>query len=83
MKTIHGILLAATLTALAFTGCGKKPIADDPATVDAKDKDTKPLLAADLIGMDGQQLKNTADQMKALTEKHNQEMQKAIDNAQQ
>jgi len=73
------LLAMLCLAALAFSGCGKKPIAEDTAGIQSGD--TRPLLAADLIGMDGQQLKDTADQMKAVTEKHNQELQKAIDNA--
>jgi hypothetical protein len=67
------------LAALALAGCGKKPIVEDTAEIHSGD--TRPLLAADLIGMDGQQLKDTADQMKAATEKHNQELQKALENA--
>lgn len=65
------------LAALVFAGCEKKPFVEDTS----HDKDTKPLLAADLIGMDGQQLKNTADHMKAVTEKHNRELEKALEEA--
>lgn len=80
MKSLpRTLMLAAACAPLLFAGCPQKPIAEEAA--DARDKDTRGLLAADLIGVDGRQLKNSADHLKAATEKHNEELQKAIDNA--
>ena len=75
MKWITTVVLAIFL----FVGCKEKPKAIDPKGKDEARQSTKTLEAADLVGYDGKQLRKTTDRVLDANDKHNQDIQKTLD----
>ena len=57
------------------SGCEKKTGVTDP-TAETTPGSTKPLQAADLVGYDGTRLRRSVDQIKAVNDKHKQDVEK-------
>jgi len=75
MKWITTVVLAIFL----FIGCKEKPKAIDPIGRDEARQSTKTLEAADLVGYDGKHLRKTTDRVLDANDKHNQDIQKTLD----
>ncbi|PYL66294.1 MAG: hypothetical protein DMF20_06950 [Verrucomicrobia bacterium] len=69
----------APLSRSCFAGCNEKPKAIDPIGKDEARQSTKTLEAADLVGYDGKHLRKTTDRVLDANDKHNQDIQKTLD----
>jgi hypothetical protein len=69
-------------TILLSTGCQKKTAAGNPNSQSKGkfDDTTKPLQAADLVGYDGTKLRKSVRQIKDANDKHNQDIEKMVEN---
>ena len=75
MKLVTTVVLALVF----FAGCKEKPKAVEPKDKDEARQSTKTLEAADLVGYDGKRLKKTTDRVLDANDKHNQDIQKTLD----
>jgi PBP1b-binding outer membrane lipoprotein LpoB len=73
MKWITTVVLVIFL----LVGCKEKPKAIDPKGKD--EASAKTLEAADLVGYDGKHLRKTTDRVLDANDKHNQDIQKTLD----
>ena len=67
---------------LLSSGCQKKTAAGHPNSQRKNESDhtTKPLQAADLVGYDGTKLRKSVRQIKDANDKHNQDIEKMVEN---
>jgi hypothetical protein len=72
-------ITTALLAIFLFVGCKEKPRAIDPKGKDEVRQSTKTLEAADLVGYDGKHLRKTTDRVLDANDKHNQDIQKTLD----
>lgn len=78
MASLVRVFFALSLLGL-LSAC--KPAAEEPPPKEQTLKDrTKVLQAADLAGYDGKQLEKSANDMLDKTKKHNEELEKAMQN---
>ena len=75
MKLFTTVVWAISL----FVGCTEKPKAVEAKGKEDARQSTKALEAADLVGYDGRLLKKTTDRALDANDKHNQDIQKALD----
>jgi hypothetical protein len=76
---IPSFVMTTTLPQIAKLGCKEKPKAIDPKGKDEARQSTKTLEAADLVGYDGKHLRKTTDRVLDANDKHNQDIQKTLD----
>jgi len=72
-------ITTAVVAIFLFVGCKEKPKAIDPKGKDEARQSTKTLEAADLVGYDGKRLRKTTDRVLDANDKHNQDIQKTLD----
>ena len=76
------VIIVVFSTIVFSSGCQKKTAATDPNSQSKSElrDSTKPLQAADLVGYDGTKLRKSVHQISDANEKHNQEIQKTVEN---
>ena len=83
MKTMLPLRFIAIVfsTILLSSGCQKKTAVTSPSSESKTElnENTKPLQAADLVGYDGTKLTKSVHHIREANDKHNQEIEKAIE----
>jgi uncharacterized lipoprotein YajG len=71
--------ITVVLAIFLFVGCKEKPKTSDTKRKDEARQSTRTLEAADLVGYDGKHLRKSTDRVLDANDKHNQDIQKALD----